>query len=85
MSANRVVGQPEQVGRFGDVKAFSDVDMPIWKTFSPRTAAVFDLFGNGKTAIRVGYNRFAAAATTTLASLYNAASIVIRNRCRGPI
>ena len=70
-----VVGQPEQIGRFGDVKAFSDIDMPVWKTFSPRTAAVFDLFGNGRTAVRVGYNRFESAATTTLASLYNASTV----------
>jgi hypothetical protein len=70
-----VIGQPEQIGRFGDVKAFGDIPMPTWKTFSPRTAAVFDLFGNGKTAIRVGYNRFESAATTTLASLYNPSTV----------
>src|SRR5262245_16453911 len=70
-----IVGQPAQSGRFGRTLGFSDIDMPVWKTFSPRTAAVFDLFGNGKTAVRVGFNRFEQSATTTLASLYNAAAV----------
>jgi carboxypeptidase family protein/TonB-dependent receptor-like protein len=70
-----VVGQPEQIGRFGDVTAFGNIDMPIWNTFSPRAAAVIDVFGNGKTAVRVGFNRFESAATTTLASLYNPSTI----------
>jgi hypothetical protein len=68
-----VVGQAAQSGRFANIPAFSDFDVPKWKTFSPRLAAVFDLFGTGKTAVRVGYNRYQAAATTTFASLFNPA------------
>ena len=47
--------------------------------FSPRTSIVYDLMGNGKTAIRFGYNRFGVAATTTLASLYDPAAGTIIN------
>src|SRR5215475_12018276 len=50
--------------------------MAIGRTLWPRTAVVFDLFGNGKTAIRFGFNRFEAAATTTIAALYDPANVV---------
>ncbi len=70
-----VVGQPAANGRFANVAAYGDFNVPEWKTWSPRTAVVYDLFGNGKTAVRFGYNRYQAAATTTQASLYNPSAL----------
>src|SRR3954471_17628292 len=73
----QVTGQDAQVGRFVNIPAFGDIPMPTWKMFSPRTSMVYDLMGDGKTAVRFGYNRFGVAATTTLASLYDPANAVI--------
>jgi hypothetical protein len=72
--SEQVDGQPAQGGRFANIPAFGDIKMPTWKTFSPRSAVVYDLSGNGRTAVRFGFNRFEAAATTTLAELYDPAS-----------
>jgi hypothetical protein len=77
--SEQITGQPAQSGRFVNVPAFDDRQMPVWKNFSPRTSIVYDLMGNGKTALRFGYNRFGVAATTTLASLYDPASGVAIN------
>jgi Carboxypeptidase regulatory-like domain len=81
--SEQVTGQPAQSGRFVNIPAFGDIQMPKWKMFSPRTSIVYDLMGNGKTAVRFGYNRFGAAATTTLASLYDPASGVVINAAGG--
>jgi len=73
--SEKVSGQPAQQGRFARIPAFGDINMPIWRTFSPRIAVVYDPFGKGKTAIRFGFNRFEAAAATGIASLYNPANV----------
>src|SRR3954465_873285 len=81
----QITGQDAQVGRFVNIPAFGDQQMPTWKNFSPRTSFVYDLMGNGKTAVRFGYNRFGVAATTTLASLYDPANGVnITTSAPGP-
>jgi hypothetical protein len=72
--SEQVTGQDAQSGRFANIPAFDDIQMPTWTNFSPRTSIVYDLFGTGKTALRFGYNRFGVAATTTLASLYDPAA-----------
>ncbi len=77
--SEQITGQDAQIGRFVNIPAFADKQMPIWKNFSPRTSIVYDVFANGKTAARFGYNRFGVAATTTLASLYDPAAGTVIN------
>ena len=72
--SEQVDGMPAQTGRFANIPAFDDIPMPIWKSFSPRAGVVYDLRGDGKTALKFGFNRYEAAATTTLASLYDPAN-----------
>ena len=67
----RVVGQKAQVGRFAQSPAYDDIVLPTWSDFSPRLSVVYDLSGNGKTAVRAGFNKFVTAQTTGFAQLYN--------------
>ena len=66
-----IVGQKAQIGRFANLVPYDDIQMPVWNDISPRTSLVYDVFGNGKTAIRAGFNKFTTAATTGFAQLYN--------------
>jgi hypothetical protein len=58
-------------GRFVDARAFGPEDLPPWKTLSPRTGVAYDLFGNGKTALKFSANRYQQMGTTGLATTYN--------------
>jgi hypothetical protein len=58
-------------GRFVDARAFGPEDLPPWKTISPRTGVAYDVFGNGKTALKFSANRYQQMGTTGLATTYN--------------
>lgn len=58
-------------GRFTQTREFGPIPTPIWRTFSPRFGAVYDLFGNGKTAIKFGLSKYQQQGTTGLANTYN--------------
>lgn len=75
----RVVGQDAQQGRFANIAAYDDIVLPVWKDFSPRISAVYNLSGDGKTAVRVGYNKFVTAQTTGFAQLYNPTALATRD------
>lgn len=77
--AQSIVGQKAQVGRFANSPAYGDFKVPTWSDFSPRTSIVWDIFGNGKTAIRTGFNRFMTAQTTGFARLYSPTALVTAN------
>jgi hypothetical protein len=45
-------------------------NVPDWKDLNPRIGAVYDLFGDGKTAIKGGINRYVAGASTSVAQTF---------------
>lgn len=65
-------GQEAQVGRFANSPAYSSFQaVPTWQDFSPRLSLVYDLSGDGRTAVRAGLNKFVTAQTTGFSQLYN--------------
>lgn len=74
-----IAGQKAQVGRFADSPAYDDIEVPTWSDFSPRASVVWDIFGNGKTAVRAGVNRFMTAQTVGFAQLYSPTALTTAN------
>jgi hypothetical protein len=59
-------------GRFVPARKFDVVkDLPKWSDPAPRFSAVYDVFGNAKTALKYSLNRYNQARTTGIASNYN--------------
>jgi hypothetical protein len=60
-------------GRFVPARNFATIqNVPDWKHDpAPRISAVYDLFGNSKTALKYSVNRYNQARTTGIASAYN--------------
>jgi carboxypeptidase family protein len=60
-------------GRFVPARTFGVIpNVPDWKHDpAPRLSAVYDLFGNSKTALKYSVNRYNQARTTGIASAYN--------------
>ena len=64
-------GFPIQQGTFETIPAYNTINLPKQNNFSPRVSGVFDLFGNGKTAVRAGFAHIVATATDSLAESVN--------------
>ena len=66
---------PEQstpASTFVPARQFAEVrDVPNWKDFSPRMGASYDLFGNGRTALRMTVGRYVFPETTVLTANVN--------------
>ncbi len=55
-----------QARNFGEIK-----DVPNWNDWSVRAAAAYDVFGNGKTAIKVNASKYIASAAAGYAANFN--------------
>jgi Carboxypeptidase regulatory-like domain len=58
-------------GRFTPARSFDRIPMPVWKDIAPRFGIVYDLFGNAKTALKAGINRYEQAQTINFADQFN--------------
>jgi hypothetical protein len=67
-----IPAQDAPAGRFVPARHFDAVEsLPNWKNWSPRFGAVYDLFGTGKTALKVGVNRYNQGQALGFAKRYN--------------
>lgn len=68
----KVLAGKSPAGRFVPERTFDEiVDVPDWNDFAPRMALVYDLMGNGRTAIKYSLNRYNLSRTTGIAAAYN--------------
>jgi len=68
----KVLAGRSPAGRFVPERNFDEVrDLPDWKDFAPRMGLVYDLFGNGRTALKYSLNRYNLSRTTGIAANYN--------------
>ncbi len=69
---NSIPEQRAPAGRFVPERHFAAIPkVTDWKDVSPRVGAVYDLFGNGRTAIRASYGKYVIFDWTQRASQYN--------------
>jgi hypothetical protein len=68
----KVLAGKSPAGRFAPERSFDEiVDVPDWNDFAPRMALVYDLMGNGRTALKYSLNRYNLSRTTGIAAAYN--------------
>ena len=68
----QVLAGKSPAGRFVPERSFDEIlDVPDWNDWAPRMSLVYDLFGNGRTAIKYSLNRYNQSRTTGIASNYN--------------
>lgn len=68
----KVLAGKSPAGRFVPERTFDEIlNLPNWNNWAPRFAAVYDVFGNAKTALKYSLNRYNLARTTGIASNYN--------------
>ena len=68
----QVNAQAAGAGRFVPARTFGEIrDLPNWRDISPRFGLAFDLFGDGRTAIKLSANKYMQNEATGFANSYN--------------
>jgi hypothetical protein len=76
-------GQTRPGGQYLPAIHFDPVyDVPNWKDINPRVGASYDLFGNGKTALKGSIGRYIKPETTDIANRNNPAAAIAAQASR---
>jgi hypothetical protein len=80
---NKVEAQSASGGTWIGPRSFDEItDVPNWKDLAPRLGIAYDLFGNGKTAVKATLSRYVATSTVGTARLLNPFNTTVNNANR---
>ena len=78
-----VPAQEVAAGRFAPARDFGAVEcVPCWKDLNPRVGASYDLFGDGRTALKVSMGRYVSVTGTDIAALNNPIATSVNSATR---
>ena len=77
--AHGIPVETSTAGRFSAPRTFGPIDMPTWKSISPRLGVVYDLFGNQRTAIKGSIGKYMQQGTTGFSNSYNPLALTTAN------
>ena len=67
-----VPAQSSPASTWIQARSFAEItDVPNWNDWSVRMAAAYDVFGNGKTALKVNASKYIASAAAGYAAIFN--------------
>lgn len=70
--SSKIKEQWRQEGRFVPGQIFPEITgVPVWKDFAPRLGVAYDVFGNGRTALKGGVNRYMRPMAGSFVKRYN--------------
>ena len=81
-----VPAQDRLAGRFAPAQHYDAINcetmpgMTCWKSWSPRLGVAYDLFGNGKTALKASFGQYMTPDSSAFANLFNPAATFTEGR-----
>jgi hypothetical protein len=68
---DRLAGRFAPAQHYDAITCASNPGMTCWKSWSPRLGVAYDLFGNGKTALKASFGKYMTPDSSTFANLFN--------------